>query len=459
MGTFFSFLWDILYSAWDMICSSSVWMAFSFLLAGVLHEFLKPEKIQKTAIGSTRIAGVFWTTVTGMLIPICSCGTIPLGISMYYSGAYLGPTLTFMTSTPMINPIALLLAFGLLGKEIAIIYLITGFVGPMIIGMVTNRFAGDELHVGINPHAQPNLKVFRGTESLETEGGEGGGLIKLEMEEPSFFEKLVSGMRWSLTELAVTVSKYMVSGMLVAAFLFNVVPQSFIQDYLGQPGFVSLLGITVVAALMYVCAVGHIPFIAAIVAAGAAPGVAITFLMAGAATNIPELLTIDRTIGRRAMLLYFTLVVSISNIVGYIANRLLMPGFVPVLDYDQTHHTITNANKMIVDFPDWLQSICSAILVCYAIYALVKLVRGSMKKNKAVHKGNGLLPYPVIVSASQGDILAMNVVLSHYEPYIARLSMRTSIDEYGNPHTTVDEDMRSRLEAKLIEQVLNFKVA
>lgn len=45
-----------------------------------------------------------------------------------------------------------------------------------------------------------------------------------------------------------------------------------------------------------------------------------------------------------------------------------------------------------------------------------------MKKNKAVHKGNGLLPYPVIVSASQGDILAMNVVLCHYEPYIARLS-------------------------------------
>jgi hypothetical protein len=37
--------------------------------------------------------------------------------------------------------------------------------------------------------------------------------------------------------------------------------------------------------------------------------------------------------------------------------------------------------------------------------------------------------------------------------------MRTSIDEYGNPHTSVDEDMRSRLEAKLIEQVLNFKVA
>jgi len=82
-----------------------------------------------------------------------------------------------------------------------------------------------------------------------------------------------------------------------------------------------------------------------------------------------------------------------------------------------------------------------------------------MNKNKAVHKGNGLLPYPVIISASYGDIVAMDIVLSHYEPYIARLSMRTSYDEYGNPHTCVDEDMRSRLEAKLMEKILDFKVA
>lgn len=82
-----------------------------------------------------------------------------------------------------------------------------------------------------------------------------------------------------------------------------------------------------------------------------------------------------------------------------------------------------------------------------------------MNKNKSVHKGNGLLPYPVIISASYGDVVAMDIVLSHYEPYIARLSMRTSYDEYGNPHTCVDEDMRSRLEAKLMEKILDFKVA
>lgn len=372
-----NFIFSIIQFAWSMLNSSSSWMVFSFAVAGVLHEFLKPEKIQKTAIGSKRISGVFWTTLSGMFIPICSCGTIPLGISMYYSGAYLGPTLAFMTSTPMINPLAVILAWGLLGKEITIIYIITGFVAPMIIGIVANHFAGNELHIGLR---NKNNEEAEGTISLETDEEEEPAMIQLEFEEPSVWEKLKSGLRWSFTELSVTISKYTVSGMLIAGFLFTVVPQSFVQDYLGNPGMISLLGITVVAALMYVCAVGHIPFIAALVASGAAPGVAITFLMAGAGTNIPELLTISKTIGKRAMFMYFSMVVVISNLVGYLTNRLLMPGFNPVLDFDRTSHTIQQANKLIIALPDWGEWICSGILVAYAAYALFKAVRSKMKK-------------------------------------------------------------------------------
>lgn len=379
-GGFFGFIKSIIVSAWSMLNSSSGWMIFSFFVAGVLHEFLKPEKIQKTAIGSSRVSGVFWTTLSGMFIPICSCGTIPLGISMYYSGVYLGPTLAFMTSTPMINPLAVILSWGLLGKQITIIYIITGFVAPMIIGVVANRFAGDELHIGLKDQKKAAKSGKAYPEEKEADGDEGQAMVQLEFEEPSFLEKVKSGLRWSLTDLSVTVSKYTVSGMLVAGFLFTVVPQSFVQDYLGDPGMISLLGITVVAALMYVCAVGHIPFIAALVASGAAPGVAITFLMAGAGTNIPELLTISKTIGKRAMLLYFVMVVTISNIVGYLTNRLLMPGFEPVLDFDQTTNTIAKANTLIIALPEWGKWICSSILVAYAAYALYKAVRPWFKK-------------------------------------------------------------------------------
>ena len=119
---------------------------------------------------------------------------------------------------------------------------------------------------------------------------------------------------------------------------------------------------------------GHIPFIAALVASGAAPGVAITFLMAGCATNIAELLTIRRTIGKRAMSMYAILVILISQIVGYVTNQLLTD-FVPVLDYDVVTKSITSANVLIMETPDWLQMSCTAVLFGYAVVALIRWLK------------------------------------------------------------------------------------
>ena len=353
MSDFWDFIGSVLKTAVNMMNSASAWMLAGFVVAGVLHEALDTERVRRSSICSTRITGVFNATVTGMFIPICSCGSIPLGIGMYYSGAYLGPTLAFMTSAPMINPIAIILSYGLLGKEIATVYLITGFVAPMIIGMVANRFGGKELY-------KPN-------------DDDSSAKIQFATEKATIAVRLKNGMRWAFGELTPMVSKYAVSGMLVMGLLLNVVPQGTIQRYLGDPGFISLLGITVVAALMYVCAVGHMPFIAAVVASGAAPGVAITFLMAGAGTNLAELLTINRTIGKRSMLMYFISVVVISNIVGYLTNR-MFPNFKPVFSYDSATHSISTANRLILSVPEWAKYICTSVLVGYAIWALIKAI-------------------------------------------------------------------------------------
>ncbi|HNZ41305.1 MAG TPA: permease, partial [Clostridia bacterium] len=123
---FWEFLVNIIYSAINMLNSASVWMVVSFGIAGIVHEYMSPEKMRKSSVGSTKISGVLWTTLAGTGVPICSCGSTPLGISLYYSGAYLGPTLAFMTSTPVLNPVAIILTWGLLGKEVAIINIITG---------------------------------------------------------------------------------------------------------------------------------------------------------------------------------------------------------------------------------------------------------------------------------------------------------------------------------------------
>lgn len=67
-----------------------------------------------------------------------------------------------------------------------------------------------------------------------------------------------------------------------------------------------------------------------------------------------------------------------------------------------------------------------------------------------------LVPYEVIVLASQGDVNAITAVLDHYESYIAALSARTLYDENRLPHLCVDYEMRRRLETKLITRILSF---
>ena len=81
-----------------------------------------------------------------------------------------------------------------------------------------------------------------------------------------------------------------------------------------------------------------------------------------------------------------------------------------------------------------------------------------MKKCKSCKVGN-LLPFPVILAASQGDAEAISRVLEHYDGYITTLSTRTLYDEEGVPHICVDEGIRQRLQTKLIAAILNFNIA
>ena len=71
---------------------------------------------------------------------------------------------------------------------------------------------------------------------------------------------------------------------------------------------------------------------------------------------------------------------------------------------------------------------------------------------------SALLPYSAIEAAASGNVDAINAVLRHYERYIAALATRTLYDENGVPHLCVDEEMKRRLETKLITKILNFKL-
>ena len=69
------------------------------------------------------------------------------------------------------------------------------------------------------------------------------------------------------------------------------------------------------------------------------------------------------------------------------------------------------------------------------------------------------LPVTTIQKAMRGDEDALAVVLACYQGYIRSLATRTVVDEYGNEYLCVDEYMRHRLEAKLINSIMfGFKI-
>lgn len=354
----FDFIKDIISTSISILNGASGWLVISFIIAGLLHNFLTPDKLQKS-LGNKKISSILKSTLSGMLLPICSCGVIPIGISMYYSGVYLGPVLAFMTSTPIINPIAIVLSFGLLGPQITLIYVISGFVVPLIVGVLGNKLGKDEVCI----------KFDEDEEELA---------IELEEEKRSFFENIVDGLKWSFGELALTISKYVIIGMLVAGFITTVFPNSVIQKYLGNPGVLSLGSIAILACVMYVCAVGHIPFIAALVASGASPGVAITFLIAGAATNLPELISIYNVIGKRAVIIYSTTLTICALVIGYITNKLMI-GLSNFTTFEETQSSIAIANKIMLNIPEPMKYICSLIIFIFFIKALWPKIRKVVK--------------------------------------------------------------------------------
>ena len=76
-----------------------------------------------------------------------------------------------------------------------------------------------------------------------------------------------------------------------------------------------------------------------------------------------------------------------------------------------------------------------------------------------VRKSENLLPFPVISAAANGDTTAMCAILKHYEGYIAKLCTRTLKDDAGNTYSYVDEEMRNRLQVRLITRTLAKRAA
>lgn len=74
-----------------------------------------------------------------------------------------------------------------------------------------------------------------------------------------------------------------------------------------------------------------------------------------------------------------------------------------------------------------------------------------MKKKK-------LIPFSTIKAASEGDVVAIQYILKHYEGYISKLSTKVLTDEFGNGYYFVDKAMQEQITTALLQKILNFKI-
>ncbi|OOM82366.1 helix-turn-helix domain protein [Clostridium puniceum] len=75
-----------------------------------------------------------------------------------------------------------------------------------------------------------------------------------------------------------------------------------------------------------------------------------------------------------------------------------------------------------------------------------------MKKRKK------LISFHIIKAASDGDAVAIQYILKHYEGYIAKLSTKVLSDECGDGYYFVDKSMQEQLTTALLQMILNFRI-
>ena len=66
--------------------------------------------------------------------------------------------------------------------------------------------------------------------------------------------------------------------------------------------------------------------------------------------------------------------------------------------------------------------------------------------------------FETIQAAIEGDVEAINQILSYFQPFINSECKREYKDEFERIHYVTDEYMKRRLETKLITNILNFEI-
>ncbi|WP_168442346.1 permease [Pontiella desulfatans] len=340
-----------------MFISAAPYVVLGFIIAGVLHQWV-PRDLLRRHLGGRGGLPLLKGVGIGSFLPICSCGTIPLGIGLYRCGAGIGTILAFMTSSPILSPVVVLVSFKLLGLKMTATLLGTALVGSFVIGWMGNRFFSK----GRKDKPDEQLQYERAPKKGERSFGQ--------------------WFRWTFGDLGASVGFELVLGLTVATLVMAFLPLEFISEWLGSGRIISLVLIVLLSLPVYTCSVPSVPIVQSLLLLGVSPGAAVVYLMAGPATNMGELNAIRANMGKKVAGFYGLALIVVALSAGLVTDYFIFSDYryladqvdgtlvvqqccIPVL-YNQT--SIYAVDFTSVSWVEWISTAILAVVVAYGFF-------------------------------------------------------------------------------------------
>ena len=272
-------------------------------LIGIIRSFFTQERTRRYLAGKREATGNMMASVLGIFTPFCSCSAVPLFIGFVQAGVPLGVTFSFLIAAPMVNEIALVLLYGLLGWKVAALYLGTGLTIAMVSGWIIGRLK-------LESWIEDWVQELRAGEALVVEST------------LTWSDRLVYG-KDAVRDIVGKVWVYVVAGISVGAFIHGYVPEDFMASIMGKDAWWSVPAAVAVGIPMYANAAGIVPVVEALLGKGAALGTVLAFMMSVIALSLPEMIILRKVLKPKLIAVFIVVVGGGIVCTGYLFNTII----------------------------------------------------------------------------------------------------------------------------------------
>ena len=272
-------------------------------IIGMIRSFFTQERTRKYLAGKREAGGNVMAALLGIVTPFCSCSAVPLFLGFVQAGIPLGVTFSFLIAAPMVNEIALILLYGLLGWKVAAIYLTSGLLIAMVAGWVIGRFH-------LEHWVEDWVQELRAGEAVVLE------------EKLTWADRVQRGKE-AVSDIVGKVWIYVIAGIAAGALIHGYVPETLMASIMGKDTWWSVPAAVLVGIPMYSNAAGIVPIVEALLGKGAALGTVLAFMMSVIALSFPEMVILRKVLKPKLIGVFIAVVGSGILFTGFLFNLII----------------------------------------------------------------------------------------------------------------------------------------